>query len=273
MHTLEVGGPLKSRCGTIPVELFLLFYFLFLFNLCLSQPQQSNDMQIPETITKGEVPFKVGQEFEYNVTGYRYKYTGIKVKIFEIIYKLTGQKPYWMAFEGEKISEREDVYTVEGLEEIENKSSYKVRLKINGTVLKPSRERFLIENLLYYDAATGELLKAELGVHEPSPQILAGKEVEKYGIHPSPMFSLWMLELKKSFRITKFNTTIELIGMEKLFDRNCFKVRLTSSNYEAINWIDVDRRVLVKGEYTTTDGNLRYEILLKDIRENLKENR
>lgn len=254
----------------------LFFIFLILFGLYLSQPRQprqslddtqipENDMQIPETITKGEVPFKAGQVFEYNVIGYRYGYAEKKMKIFEIIYKLTGQKPYWMAFDGEKISEREEVYNVEGLEEIENKRTYKVRLKTNATVLKPSRERFLSEDLLYYDAATGELLKAELGVHEPSPQILTGKELEEYGIHPSRMFSAWMLEPKKNFKID--NITIELEGMEKLFDRNCFKVKLSGSNYKAINWIDVDRRVLVKGEYTTTDGNLRYEILLKDIRE------
>lgn len=250
------------------LKLSFFFIFLILFSTCISQtPKLTTDKtrDVPE-VTKGEVPFKFGQEFKYNVTGYRYRDSeGRLEKIFKVIYKLTGQTPYWMAFDGEKTSQWEEAYVVEGLEEIENRSSYKVRVKLNGTVLKPSMERFFIENLLYYDIVTGELLKAELGVDKLSPQVLVGKEAEEYGIGPSQMFSSWMLDPKKNFRIT-INITIELIGMEKLFERNCFKVKLNSSNYEAINWIDVDKRILVKGEYALTDQSIRYEILLKDIK-------
>ena len=257
---MVAGGGFNLALQLLKPSFFLLFLFLSI--LCLSPLKTSNEdikiaeeIGVLESITQKDVPFKVGQEIKYNIAGYSEKDLE---GIFGILYRLTGKKPYWMAVKGEKISEREDVYIVESLEEIENKSSYKVRLKINATVLKPSKEHSVIENLLYFDAATGTLLKAELGVDEPQSQILVGEEVEKYGIHPSPMFSPWMLELKKSFRID--NITIELVGMEKVLDRNCFKVKLEGSNYQAINWIDVDKRILVKGEYVLTNQNIRYEM-------------
>jgi len=245
------------------LRLFSLFLLLFLFSLCLSRPYsltyENRSVQIPELVAKGEVPFKLGQEFKYNVTGYKYNEDeGI---IFKAIYSLTRQKPYWMAFKGEKISEREEVYTVENLEEIENKSSYKIRVKRNGTVLKPSWERFYIENLLYYDKATGELLRAELFVNSPSPQILLGEEATEYEFGPSQIFSSWMLDLKQNPRMDKYNITLEFIGSEKVFDRNCFKVNLITSNYEGIYWVDGEERVLVKGEYISRDENVRYVVV------------
>jgi len=248
------------------LKLFSLFLLLFLFSLCLSRPysltHENRSVQIPELVAKGEVPFKLGQEFKYNVTGYKYNDGGM---IFKAVYSLIRQKPYWMAFKGEKISEWGEVYRVESSEEIENKSSYKIRVKHNGTVLKPSWERFYTENLLYYDKATGELLRAELFVDSPSPQILLGENATEYEFGPSQIFSSWMLDLKQNPRMNKYNITLEFIGSEKVFDRSCFKVKLIASNYEGIYWVDSEERVLVKGEYISRDENVRYVVVRSDF--------
>lgn len=164
-----------------------------------------------------EVPFKIGQKFEYEVKGYT-NYGDIE-------------------------SQGKEIYFVKGIKRMNGSDYYVINLKVNISVIKPSDYILDYENEYYYDKDTGDLKGVNF-----SNQILLGKEAELEAMDTSKMFASWMLALTDNFSYAKkgLYKKIKVIGKEKVNGRECFKVEVETIDRRMYIWVDVEKRIVIK---------------------------
>ncbi len=165
----------------------------------------------------------------------------------------------------------EDFYFVKNIERINGTDYYVIFINKTQHMIDPNKHEInmTIQGVSYIDVNSGEILKI---VMENSLTI-EGDKASKFGIE---MYAPWTLALKEGIKwIEKFNMTedkktytigeseYEVIGMEKMNNRKCFKVQITSKKSQGTEqtisaqktfWIDANERILVKAQ--TKIGNL-----------------
>lgn len=191
------------------------------FSGCLVEDAQKK-VDVEKISTKqieknAEVPFKIGQKFEYEVKGY--------------------------TSNGKIVSQGKEIYSVEEIKRINNSDYYVIHLKANITVIKPSNYLLDYEDVYYYDKNTGNLEIVNF-----SNQIFLGKKAELEAMDTSKIFASWMLTLTDDFNYKGDDVykKIEVIRRETVNERECFKVEVETINRRMYIWVDVEKRIIVK---------------------------
>ncbi|NCS91049.1 MAG: hypothetical protein GW779_01300 [Candidatus Altiarchaeum hamiconexum] len=164
-----------------------------------------------------EVPFKIGQKFEYEVKGY--------------------------TSDGDIVSQGKEIYSVKEIKRINSNDCYVINLKVDITIIKPSDYSLDYEEVYYYDKNTGNLKRVNF-----SNQIFLGKKAELEAMDTSKMFASWMLTLTDDFNYKEDGVykKIKVIERETVNERECFKVEVETINRRMHIWVDVEKRIIVK---------------------------
>lgn len=239
-------------------KFFLFLFFIIFFISCLSELNSDrNETETHANVQLNEIkngfPLEFIKEIEYNVAGYKYKEPEtLKFKLMKLIYKISGEKAYWIAFKNEKIYEEHEIYVIE-----RNGSNYIVSGRTIGRILKPSEEYFEGKKIFVYNSE-GRLIRAEFEREGYREIVEKENELRKYELLASSFFSYWMLNLHEKFKLNELNVDIEVIGIKNYMNRSVFEVKIKSENLEKILLIDKKTKLLLKEEYIPEQQNIRY---------------
>ena len=203
-------------------------------------------------ITQNMKPdFKVGETFEYERTG-------------------NGGNPTSGSIENAKF-----IFTVDGIERINKTEYYIISYVMHSSFMGKDSEggKVVFEQFwkfkYYINAETGKFLKFDKEIQVIHNGLANPKETTEGRIIPEEqqltynglgMYYLWMLYLDDNFKMetgSGFKKELEVVGMDTLNGRDCFKVEIrtimTRNNEAKViriekMWVDKKRRILLKSE-------------------------
>ena len=179
------------------------------------------------------------------------------------------------------------IFRVDGIERMNNTDYYIVSQAMNSSflVIDEKREKHSIEEFLeakhYINAETGEFLKTNREIQAIRDGIVlpktAGETIvteDMKQVQGNIMHFPWMLLLDESFKLEvnfkygmgAFKEDLEVIDVDNLNGRECFKIKkrlikdMKVIDIEDI-WVDKKRRILLKSD-TYIDNVKTYEIKL-----------
>ena len=202
---------------------------LLMIGFLMNYVKESEDTEINVSYSEKlqintEVHFEVGKEFRY--------------ESIETI-------------DGKRYANRLSTYTIESIEEIDKKTCYVLHLKWNATIYQPSEYNMEVENIIYHEINTGEIIKVILNTDEPlsAQTVIFGKEAERELIETNDLlFAPWMLNLIDKFTYEGLYIA-RVIGKERINGESTFKIEIVSSDRTIYMWISIEKSIPLKQEF------------------------